>query len=67
MMILDSNATDCDKPEESFVQFSRAHLEYTAGVHNEVRHFLSPISPNRTGRFGGLKTLSIFRNPQWGL
>ena len=39
MMISDSNATDCDKREESFVQYSRDHLNHVAGIHNEVHQF----------------------------
>ena len=36
MMISDSNATDCERSEESFVQYSRDHLNHVAGIHNEV-------------------------------
>ena len=36
MMISDSNATDCDKPVENLIQFSRAHLNHVAGIQNEV-------------------------------
>ena len=39
MMISDSNATDCDKSEESFVQYSRDHLNHVAGIHNKVHQF----------------------------
>ena len=41
MVISDSNATDCDKPVENLVQFSRAHLNHVAGIHNEVPHVIS--------------------------
>ena len=41
MMISDSNATDCDKPVENLVQFSRAHLNHVAGIHNELPHVIS--------------------------